>query len=112
MAIQMKQSLELRQALRMTPQLQQAIKLLQLSRMELEAAVRKELEENPILEEGTELKNSEATQEAEMSETRTEQDQDPQRQDEFEWESYLENNYKPPQTGTGGNDEIMNYENV
>jgi RNA polymerase sigma-54 factor len=31
----------------MTPQLQQAIKLLQLSRMELETAVRKELEENP-----------------------------------------------------------------
>jgi len=37
--------------LRMTPQLQQAIKLLQLSRMELEQEVRKELEENPILEE-------------------------------------------------------------
>lgn len=36
----------------MTPQLQQAIKLLQLSRIELEAVVRQELEENPVLEEG------------------------------------------------------------
>lgn len=36
----------------MTPQLQQAIKLLQLSRLELEAVVRQELEENPVLEEG------------------------------------------------------------
>jgi RNA polymerase sigma-54 factor len=36
----------------MTPQLQQAIKLLQLSRMELLDVVRAELEENPVLEEG------------------------------------------------------------
>ena len=37
----------------MTPQLQQAIKLLQLSRLELEEMVTKELQENPALEEGT-----------------------------------------------------------
>ena len=43
MAIHMKQSLALKQALRMTPQLQQAIKLLQLSRLELETDIRKEL---------------------------------------------------------------------
>jgi RNA polymerase sigma-54 factor len=36
----------------MTPQLQQAIKLLQLSRLELEEMVLKELQENPALEEG------------------------------------------------------------
>ena len=36
----------------MTPQLQQAIKLLQLSRVELEEMVVKELQENPALEEG------------------------------------------------------------
>ena len=51
MAMQLKTSLKLSQQLRMTPQLQQAIKLLQLSRMELETAVRKELIENPVLEE-------------------------------------------------------------
>jgi len=36
----------------MTPQLQQAIKLLQLSRLELQEMVTKELQENPALEEG------------------------------------------------------------
>jgi RNA polymerase sigma-54 factor len=36
----------------MTPQLQQAIKLLQLSRVELQEMVSKELQENPVLEEG------------------------------------------------------------
>ena len=51
MAVGLKQSMNLSQTLRMTPQLQQAIKLLQLSRLELETAVRKELDENPILEE-------------------------------------------------------------
>lgn len=39
----------------MTPQLQQAIKLLQLSRMELVDLVQEELEENPVLEEGADL---------------------------------------------------------
>src|SRR5205814_7570943 len=46
------QRLELRQgqALVMTPQLQQAIKLLQLSNLELTAYVAQELERNPLLE--------------------------------------------------------------
>ncbi len=46
------QRLELRQgqALVMTPQLQQAIKLLQLSNLELQAYVEAELERNPLLE--------------------------------------------------------------
>src|SRR6185436_5701908 len=44
--------LELRQsqALVMTPQLQQAIKLLQMSNLELTAYVEQELEQNPLLE--------------------------------------------------------------
>lgn len=37
--------------LRMTPQLQQAIKLLQLSRLELAGVIQQEMEENPALEE-------------------------------------------------------------
>lgn len=45
-------SLHLRQtqSLVMTPQLQQAIKLLQLSNLELTAYVEQELERNPLLE--------------------------------------------------------------
>jgi len=52
MAIEIKQHLKLSQQLVMTPQLQQAIKLLQLSRMELVDLVREEMMENPILEDG------------------------------------------------------------
>ena len=45
--------LKLQQKLIMTPQLQQAIKLLQLSRLELVQSVAQELIENPVLEETT-----------------------------------------------------------
>jgi RNA polymerase sigma-54 factor len=45
--------LKLQQKLIMTPQLQQAIKLLQLSRLELSQSVSQELIENPVLEEVT-----------------------------------------------------------
>src|SRR5215471_8964008 len=52
MALEIRQVQKLTQQLVMTPQLQQAIKLLQLSRVELEEMVIKELQENPALEEG------------------------------------------------------------
>ena len=54
MALEMRQQMKLTQQLVMTPQLQQAIKLLQLSRIELQELVSQELEENPILEESLE----------------------------------------------------------
>ena len=50
MALEIKQSLKLSQQLVMTPQLQQAIKLLQLSRTELSDVLAQEMIENPILE--------------------------------------------------------------
>src|SRR5512141_2192012 len=50
MAIEMRQQMKMSQQLVMTPQLQQAIKLLQLSRIELADVVREELLENPVLE--------------------------------------------------------------
>ena len=116
MAVGMKQSLNLSQTLRMTPQLQQAIKLLQLSRMELETAVRKEIEENPVLEELAEgpgdAEASQSQESAQAESNTTSEQQDPQKHDEFDWESYLEPNYKPMQSMAGGNEEIMNYENL
>ncbi len=114
MAVGLKQSLNLSQTLRMTPQLQQAIKLLQLSRLELEVAVRKEIDENPILEELAESPGEDASSESSGTDEtpQTQQDQDPQKQDEFDWESYLEPTYKPMQSAGGGTDEIMNYENL
>lgn len=51
MALELRQQLKLSQQLVMTPQLQQAIKLLQLSRVELVETVQQELLENPFLEE-------------------------------------------------------------
>src|SRR6185503_14483401 len=47
--MEIKQQLRLSQQLVMTPQLQQAIRLLQLSRLELIDEVRKELDNNPVL---------------------------------------------------------------
>ena len=54
MALEIRQSLKLSQQPIMTPQLQQAIKLLQLSRMELMDLIRQEQEENPVIEESVE----------------------------------------------------------
>ncbi len=53
MALEMRQVLKHQQQLVMTPQLQQAIKLLQLSRVELQEMITTELQENPALEEIT-----------------------------------------------------------
>ena len=49
--MELKQQLKLSQQLIMTPQLQQAIKLLQLSRLELSDVIRQEIDENPVLDE-------------------------------------------------------------
>src|SRR5687767_11909446 len=54
MSIELKQQLKLGQQLVMTPQLQQAIKLLQLTRMELVDTIREEMLENPVLEDAIE----------------------------------------------------------
>lgn len=51
MGLELRQQLKLSQQLVMTPQLQQAIKLLQLSRLELVDTIHQELMENPFLEE-------------------------------------------------------------
>lgn len=120
----MRQTMNLSQNLVITPQLQQAIKLLQMSRLELESQVRSELEENPILEEAEVLKEEDfqRTKEAEtdtrdhgetpIETSSTESVQDPQKQDEFEWESYLETQHKAPREASSGQEEIMNYENI
>ena len=50
MALELRQQLKRTQQLIMTPQLQQAIKLLQLSRLELIHTIKQEMETNPVLE--------------------------------------------------------------
>jgi RNA polymerase sigma-54 factor len=109
MALEIKQSLRLSQQLVMTPQLQQAIKLLQLNRMELAEVVNQELMENPILEELTETPDGENTPspeetaqnnaDPEMDQRRdedaflkpaTKEEQLVSGKDDFNWESYVE----------------------
>ncbi len=58
MAMKLQMNMRLSQRVVMTPQLQQAIKLLQMSRLELEQTVSDYLVENPLLEEVEELSES------------------------------------------------------
>jgi RNA polymerase sigma-54 factor len=72
MAIEMRQQMKMSQQLVMTPQLQQAIKLLQLSRLELQDVVRQELEENPILDEVIEQEEAPEPEQLELREKEVE----------------------------------------
>jgi RNA polymerase sigma-54 factor len=83
----------------MTPQLQQAIKLLQLSRMELMDVVREELEENPVLEEGQETPEEKAQSEEELAAENTDEaapealkeiEGDGDGMADIDWKTYLE----------------------
>src|SRR4051812_26202513 len=66
MGMEMRQELKLSQQLVMTPQLQQAIRLLQLSRMELAELVHDEMLENPILDDEMDLENERSAERDEM----------------------------------------------
>src|SRR5690606_15479408 len=105
--MEIKQQLRLSQQLVMTPQLQQAIKLLQMSRLELEALVREEMLENPVLEDslegGTSAEAAGGGEPPEIPETpieRVERADDvpkgevkdgEKKAEEIDWERYLEN---------------------
>ncbi len=93
MALQLKQSLTLAQQLIMTPQLQQAIKLLQLSRLELLDTVHTELETNPVLEElpteGGGDEEKESAKDSESEPTLAEVDAQEKIREDLDWESYL-----------------------
>jgi RNA polymerase sigma-54 factor len=92
MALQLKQSLTLAQQLIMTPQLQQAIKLLQLSRLELLETVHNELETNPVLEEthSEEVEGEKTYDSVDQPEpTLAEVDAGEKMREDLDWESYL-----------------------
>lgn len=100
MALEIKQSLRLSQQLVMTPQLQQAIKLLQLNRMELAEVVNQEMMENPILEELTETPEGENAPDAEQ----TAANGDPEAEQVRDEESFLKPAPKEEQLVTGKDD--------
>lgn len=92
MALELKQHLKLSQQLIMTPQLQQAIKLLQLSRLELQDYITEELQSNPLLEAETT-----AFRDAETQRLQKEREE----MLKWKWDAYLE---------TYGQDNIPYYE--
>ena len=102
--MQISQNLKLKQSqsLVMTPQLQQAIKLLQLNNLELSNLVNKELEENPFLEnenESVELDDNKNTEYEETNDLKDSFENGESISDEPKNEDYenrwdTENNYE------------------
>jgi RNA polymerase sigma-54 factor len=121
MALHMRQDLRMNQQLVMTPQLQQAIKLLQLSRVELSDLVRDELMENPLLEEAQEMGTTveEPVSSVELQDAvdqpseaqaepvgTTEVKADDVPKDSVDWDAYAESTpYLPATAGAGGDGE-------
>ena len=105
MALQMKMQMKLNQQLIMTPQLQQAIKLLQLSHAELQELIEQTLVENPVLEEGMDIdtfptQETPATEETadtpevtsgtEDFESAREVEKEKIEQEDIDWQQYVE----------------------
>jgi RNA polymerase sigma-54 factor len=106
MALEQKLNLRLSQRLVMTPSLQQAIKLLQMSRLELQEVLTQEVVENPVLEEQEEAAETpEAARETEEAPPAAEATApDEKEKDSFEeidfstyFEDYLDSSYNPRQ---------------
>src|ERR1700753_431512 len=124
MSLELKQNLRLSQQLVMTPQLQQAIKLLQLSRIELQDLIRDEMNQNPLLEEpgsteGVDVPDAgEGAREAEpqvaKSGEKTEEVKGEGGAHEIDWENYLNNYQFTQSTPSGGgresSEELPSYE--
>lgn len=129
MAFDLKQTLKLSQQLLMTPQLQQAIKLLQLSRVELEEFVTDQLNENPVLEEGvTESVEEKIQYEKNLEKTEAQAANEHMesaanivdgfsegKKNEVDWESYSTHQESAPPIPSSQmrkDDEYPNYENI
>jgi RNA polymerase sigma-54 factor len=127
MGFEMRQQQRMSQELRMTPQLQQAIKLLQLNHLELAEALQTELLENPLLEEVSGDDERATPLDAETAERRErEREPDPafersERQAEersldeaireIDWESFVENYSSPlPSTGVAPDGDLPGYD--
>ena len=123
MALEQKLHLKLSQKLIMTPSLQQAIKLLQLSKLELQEVLNQELLENPLLEESAEEVKAEEVQ-AEETKSENEQAAEPpaveakkEEKDSFDeidydayFQDYIEYGYNP--RGMGEEHEEFPIENT
>ena len=108
----MKQALQLKvgQSLTMTPQLQQAIKLLQMSSLDLQQEITRVLEENPLLE-----REDEIEQGSESSEISTPEQETPvdsiEVAIETDWSDTNHFDLNRPMTRTASDDEYDSFEN-
>ena len=119
MALELRQQLKLTQQLIMTPQLQMAIKLLQLSRLELMDTIRREMEENPALEEVAEGSGDEPLGES-LEATETPLAEIPpapdvaaetKNREEFDWSGFLDDFSTPARVSLESEDrEAPKYE--
>ncbi|HAZ13711.1 MAG: RNA polymerase sigma-54 factor [Bdellovibrionales bacterium GWA2_49_15] len=131
MAMKLTQGLRQMQNLMMTPQLQQAIKLLTLTHLEMTNVIAQEMVENPVLEEISEgdEQNEETTAEhleedkltIETAEAKTQDFESPTvfEKDDFDWNSYIENYNSTSSSGptpqdmaSPDPDETPSYENM
>jgi RNA polymerase sigma-54 factor len=100
MALEQKLQLKLAQKLVMTPSLQQAIKLLQMTRLELESVVSQELEENPVLEEGDqEFEEASGSEDSDGESTQSSEAEAPDPMENIDIEAYFSDYWEGP---TGG----------
>ena len=103
----MKQSLQLKmgQSLALTPQLQQAIKLLQLSTLDLQQAIEETLESNPLLEREEDGDSHEETQSSQSDVDFTTPVAEPNSADELpvdtRWEDLMPSSAPPPSSPDG-----------
>jgi len=123
MALEIRQHLKLAQTLIMTQKLQQAIKLLQLSRMELVGEINQALETNPVLEESEE-RDEVSSQEPEVlefspnggapaAEGETPGSQDSQSTLEgWDWDRFLQERLMLPPMGEFEEKEALPFENL
>jgi RNA polymerase sigma-54 factor len=84
----LKQRLQQKLLQKLSPQQIQMIKLLEIPAIQLEQRIKKEIEENPVLEEGSEDDSYEEPEEVK-------EDQEDDRQDEFSLEDYMEDDEIP-----------------
>ena len=126
MSPKLSQSLKQGQNLMITPQLQQAIKMLTLTPLEMTNVIAQEMVENPMLEEASSDEpenNSEVDYKAEKLEQENKEagsesfDEAPIfEKDDFDWKSYIEhynsNSASAPSMVSKDPDETPNYENM
>lgn len=125
MAIKISQGMKQQQNLAMTPQLQQAIKLLTLTHLEMTNVIAEELVENPMLEElggesdSNESSDQESPAELDAREATSDDFQEApllKDKDDFDWDSYADsfnsNSSTPNMASNSDPDEMPNYENM